>query len=282
MSRKQYEVLQWASSFLEEHKREARVAEILLQYHLGLSRSQFLMQMREPLPHDVVEAFTEDIQSHAATGVPVQHLTGREMFWGREFTVNRHVLIPRPETEELIQHILMSVKIERPVIMDAGTGSGVIAATLALELPGSQVYATDISAKALETAKANAENLGADVRFLEGDFLKPLIGLGVKADVIVSNPPYISEEEAPSLSDTVRNFDPELALFAEEEGLAAYKQLTSQAKHLLAEGGLLAFEIGYQQGKAVQHIIKQVFPQSKPEVIQDINGKDRIVAAEIK
>ncbi|MFC3039622.1 peptide chain release factor N(5)-glutamine methyltransferase [Virgibacillus xinjiangensis] len=282
MSRKQYEVLQWASSFLEANNREARVAEILLQHHLGLTRTEFLMQMREPLPDDVVAALEQDVDKHVETGVPVQHLTGYEVFWGREFTVNPHVLIPRPETEELIQHILRTNQMERPVIVDAGTGSGVIAITLALELEHAEVYATDISPQALETAKTNAANLEADVHFLQGDFLKPVLDQGIKADIIVSNPPYISEAEADDLSDTVRNFDPELALFAEEQGLAAYQKLASQADVLLSQGGLLVFEIGHQQGEAVQQIIKGNFPPAETAVIQDINGKDRIVTATIK
>ncbi|WP_087973642.1 peptide chain release factor N(5)-glutamine methyltransferase [Oceanobacillus rekensis] len=281
---KQFEVLRWASLFLEKHRREARVAEILLQHHLRVTRSQFFMLMQEPLPKAVVDPFKADIEKHAKTGIPVQHLTGYETFYGREFTVNKHVLIPRPETEELVLHVIQSAKnsnTEQLTIIDIGTGSGVIATTLALELPTATVYATDISDKALAVAKANAENLQANVHFLQGDFLQPVIDESIQADIIVSNPPYIAKEDAPSMSDTVKNFDPELALFAEAGGLAAYQQIISQVPEVMKSSALLAFEIGHEQGDALHALIHQKFPTSNVTTIQDINKKDRIISATI-
>ncbi|MFD2629336.1 peptide chain release factor N(5)-glutamine methyltransferase [Oceanobacillus kapialis] len=279
-SLKQYEVLQWASLFLEEHQREAGVAQILLQHHLGKGRAQFYADMQEKVPETLVERFERDIKEHARTGVPVQHLIGEEIFFDRSFKVTRDVLIPRPETEELVQHVIKNAPKEAPItIVDVGTGSGIIGITLALELPHATVYATDISPEALAIAKRNATELGAAVNFLQGNFLQPLQDADVKVDVLVSNPPYIARKEAASLSDTVKNFDPELALFADEEGLAAYKVITKQATAILRSGGSIAYEIGHEQAGEVTTIIKKEFPSSHVSTVKDINGKDRIITA---
>lgn len=277
---KQYEVLHRASLFLEQHHREPRVAEILLIHHLHVSRSEFFMRMQEPVPEDVFEKFKADIKKHAETGIPVQHLTGYEEFYGRSFLVNENVLVPRPETEELVLHVVNEAKkMDKPLtIVDIGTGSGVIAITLALELPNATVYATDISEAALTVAKENAAQLNKDVNFLQGDFLSPIIEQNVTPDIIVSNPPYIAWDEQETLSETVKNFDPKLALFAEENGLAAYRKIIAQAKEF-PSANMLAFEIGQSQAAAVQSLLEQTFPGSLVQTKKDINGKDRIVSA---
>ncbi|MEC5424453.1 peptide chain release factor N(5)-glutamine methyltransferase [Virgibacillus sp. C22-A2] len=282
---KQYEVLQWASLFLEKHNREARVAEILLQHFLGVSRTNYYMGMREVIPERIIIPYKEAIRKHAETGVPVQHLIGKESFYGREFSVNEHVLVPRPETEELVQYVIQAVQQSKPSepvsLVDIGTGSGVIAISLALELPNATVYATDISVQALSVAKNNAADLQADINFHQGDFLQPLIDKNIQADVVVSNPPYIPRTEEIALSDTVKNFDPELALFADDDGLAAYKKIIIQSQKVVKPNTILAFEIGHQQSESVTSLIKTAFPNSRVKTIQDINGKDRIVAAEL-
>lgn len=282
MTKKQYEVLKRASLFLEENHRETRIAELLLQHHLGLSRNQFIMNMREIIPSEIIEAFRADIEKHVTTGVPIQHLMGYEEFYGRKFSVNEHVLIPRPETEELVQHVIKAArksKDQKLSLVDVGTGSGVIAITLALELPELEVIATDISGEALEIAKKNAQNLGANINFLQGNFLEPITYQQYPVDIIVSNPPYIAESERADLTDTVKNFDPEIALFAEENGLLAYKKIIKQAKGILRKNGLIAFEIGHTQGEAIKELVLETFPQSSIEMKQDINGKDRILLA---
>lgn len=276
---KQYEVLQRASLFLEKHHRETRVAEILLQHYLDTTRTAFFANMRETVSAAVVDKFKQSVMEHAETGIPIQHITGVESFYGREFFVNKNVLIPRPETEELIEHILQTSDDSEPVkIVDVGTGSGIIAITLALELPRSQVCATDISYAALEVAKRNAGKLGASVTFMQGDFLQPIIEDSVNPDVIVSNPPYIAETDEPSLTDTVKKFDPHLALFAEDNGLAAYNKII----HSIPTGvKRVIFEIGYQQGRAVTQLIKARYPQAAVVVMKDINGHDRIASMKI-
>ncbi|GIO19032.1 release factor glutamine methyltransferase [Oceanobacillus oncorhynchi subsp. incaldanensis] len=277
-----HEVLHRASLFLEKANREPKVAEILIRHHLGLSRQEWLLALRDPISEEKQIQIEADIKKHAETGIPVQHLTESEEFYGRIFQVNKHVLIPRPETEELVLAIKDYLAAQTgPVrVVDIGTGSGVIAITLALELNHAEVFATDISAEALQIAKQNADQWEADVSFLEGDFLSPVIHETTPFDVIVSNPPYIAKSEAAALSDTVRDFDPELALFAEEDGLAAYHMIIEQVKQLpLKKDTLLAFEIGHTQGESVKKRIQQVFPGSHVEIKQDINGKDRMVFA---
>lgn len=280
-SAKQYEVLNGASIYLEKHNREPRVAEILLQHYLNVSRSKFYTMMQDPISEITLERFNAAIHDHAKAGTPVQHLMGYEMFYGRKFIVDKNVLIPRPETEELVQHVIQTVG-EKPItIVDVGTGSGVIAITIALELKHVTVYATDISRAALSVAGHNAEQLKANITFLEGDFLQPFIDENIKADVIVSNPPYIARAEEAFLSDTVRNFDPELALFADENGLAAYSKIIEQSQQATRPNSIMAFEIGYTQGEAVTSLLKSAFPASEVKTIQDINKKDRIVTAKL-
>lgn len=281
-----HEVRRWASLFLEKYGREPGVVEILLQHHLGMSRAQLLATERDAFPSYAVDNFTRDVKKHAETAIPVQHLTGRESFYGRDYFVDKHVLIPRPETEELVLGVIDYVKAAKlknpPRIVDVGTGSGVIAITLKLELGTPEVCATDLSEEALTVARRNAESLEADVTFTQGDFLKPLVdNKQAQVDIIVSNPPYIAYEEQDALSDTVKNYDPELALFAEEEGLAAYKQILAQARSVISKNALIAFEIGHMQGNRVQALISAYFPDSVVDVRQDINGKDRIVFAEV-
>ncbi|MFA1822688.1 peptide chain release factor N(5)-glutamine methyltransferase [Virgibacillus oceani] len=288
---KQYEVLHRASLFLEKYNREPKVAEILLQHHLQVSRAAFYSMMQEPVPETMIKRLEADIKKHAETGVPLQHLTGTAAFYGRSFLVNENVLIPRMETEELVQHVIGEVNIIQSTdlkktstplkVVDVGTGSGVIAISLKLELEDAVVFATDISTKALQIAKQNAQQLNADVRFLQGNFLDPCIKQNIKADVIVSNPPYIARKEKPLLADTVKDFDPEIALFADENGLFAYKIIMEQAKHIIKENGLLVFEIGHEQGEVVKQLVKHAYPQSTVNIIKDINGKDRIVSAKL-
>lgn len=282
---KQFEVLQWASLFLEKNNCEQGVAEILLQHHLAVSRSQFYMMMQDAIPEQTIQRFKADIQAHVNTGIPVQHITGYEYFYGRQFLVNEHTLIPRPETEELVQHTInlaAHFSKEAPLtIADIGTGSGVIGTTLALELPYAKVYATDISERALHVARKNTAKRNANVTYFQGDFLQPLVTNEIQVDIIVSNPPYIALTDEQELSRTVKDFDPHLSLFAEENGLAAYKKILQQSLHVIRPTGCLLFEIGYDQGEAVHALIKSAYPQSTVEIIQDINGRDRIVSVSL-
>ncbi|WP_194842226.1 peptide chain release factor N(5)-glutamine methyltransferase [Gracilibacillus salitolerans] len=274
-----YEALEWASSFLQKHNCEPKVAEILLLHELDWTKTDLLIQLRDPIASEKLEHFQQKVEQHAKTKIPVQHLTGVEAFYGHSFHVNQHVLIPRPETEELVQRVTEVVDKANVTCVDVGTGSGVIAVSLAKEWEHRQVemLATDLSEDALKVAGKNAAKHEAKIDFYQGNFLEPLIEQGKRVDIIVSNPPYIAYEEADSLSETVKNFDPDMALFADEHGLAAYQQIIHQASQVLKRHGMIFFEIGHMQAEAVTKLIKQQFPESKVTVFQDINGKDRIV-----
>ncbi|ALX50670.1 peptide chain release factor N(5)-glutamine methyltransferase [Lentibacillus amyloliquefaciens] len=275
---KQHEVLRRASLFLEENNREPKMAELLLQHYLGVSRSKFFTMMNEEVPESVLNQFHHALTEHAETGVPFEHITGFASFYSRDFLVNEYTLIPRPETEELIAYVVQTASAEPMRIADIGTGSGIIAITLALELPQAIVYATDISKEALKLAEKNAARLGADITFLEGDYLEPLIDHKITTDLIISNPPYISPDEKMLLSDTVKNFDPKEALFAEDNGLAAYKAIIRRLRDTLNQnGGNVLFEIGHRQGSDVQGLLQTAIPEMDVSVIRDINGKQRIV-----
>lgn len=277
------EVLRRASLFLLEHNREAKIAEILLLHHLHFTKTELLMSLRQEVPAKIEAAFQKDLLKHVTTGVPVQHLTGNEQFYGRNFIVDEHVLVPRPETEELVVAVLNHTKsMKRPLkVLDVGTGSGVIALTLKLEDPSLSLVAADISTQALTVAQRNAGQLAVELDFVQSDFLRHWLDGEQSFDVIVANPPYIPWDEKEELDDTVKNFDPSLALFADADGLYAYQQIIKQAEKVLSTCGLLAFEIGYQQGEQVRQLVKQSFPNSTVEVLKDINRKDRIVIAKI-
>ena len=273
------EALNWASLFLKQHNREEKVAELLLIHVLGLSRLEFLMQLQDPMRPDQYKTFKQMVASHATTGVPLQHLTGEEQFYGRTFTVTKDTLIPRQETEELIYYLLedLNKRTHLTDVVDVGTGTGVLGITLKLERPHLNVSAVDISDAALSVAKTNAEALGAEVTMESSDFLSTLIETDQHVDVIVSNPPYIPYSDLDSLSDTVKNFDPHLALFSEEDGLYSYRTIIAGAKQVLRPHGLLAFEIGYNQKEAVTALISSAFPDATVETKQDMFGRDRMV-----
>ncbi|MCY8619834.1 peptide chain release factor N(5)-glutamine methyltransferase, partial [Bacillus haynesii] len=215
------------------------------------------------------------------------YITGKESFYGREFSVNEHVLIPRPETEEVVEAVLSEAErvfhgTDRLKAVDVGTGSGAIAVTLALESPRFSVTATDISEQALSTARHNADRLGAKVDFFGGDLLEPLITRQKKADVIVSNPPYISEEDMKTLSDVVRLHEPAGALTDGADGLQFYKRFMKEIPFVIADQALVVFEIGWAQGNAVKDMFHRFFPDADVRVRKDLNGKDRIVCAVIE
>lgn len=271
------EALQWASSFLQEHGRESRVALLLLEHYTGLEGSALFLEDDRRLSFEEKEAFTTAVRTHAETGEPYQHITGLAPFYGRYFRVTPDVLIPRQETEELMDLIRNHTR-PGDRVADIGTGSGVIAVTLALETEA-EVLATDISKEALSIARENADTLEADVCFYEGSFLEPLVNKHI--DILVSNPPYIAWEEKDTLDETVKNYDPALALFAENDGLLAYETLCAELKTREDKPRFVAFEIGHTQGVAVSRMLQEALPAYTVEVRKDLNGRNRIVTARV-
>ncbi|WP_409299411.1 peptide chain release factor N(5)-glutamine methyltransferase [Peribacillus sp. SCS-26] len=280
---KVYEALSWASSFLMGHGRDANAGELLLQHVLGMERSRLLASLHEEIAPDRKEAFRDACLRHAE-GVPVQYIMGYEDFYGRRFKVNGEVLIPRPETEELVYHALNGIRAFFPeqagiTLADIGTGSGAIAITMKLEEPGLEVAASDIAPESLAVAAANAEELGAEVDFRQGDMLLPFIDSGVKLDVVLSNPPYIPAGDEKSMSIVVTENEPHRALFAGKDGLGFYRRFMEQLPLVLKPKAIIGFEIGAEQGQAVKSLLDQTFLHSQTQILKDINGRDRMVFA---
>lgn len=279
MCKTTYEALTRASSFLEENNREKEVARYLLQHVLKKNYSELMMAMYEEISQEAFQTFWAYVEEHA-TGRPFQYIIGQETFYGRDFIVNENVLIPRPETEELIEDVkkraLKLFDTNKVIqVADIGTGSGAIAISIKKEMPHTIVTATDISTEALRVAMKNAQRLDAEVQFEQGDLLAPIANQ--KWDIILSNPPYIGQHEADSLSDTVIEYEPHLALFAEEDGLQLYRKMAEQLPTMMNIPSLIGFEIGYEQGTAVQKMLQKVFPNAAVEVVKDINKKNRFV-----
>ncbi|MCP1143604.1 peptide chain release factor N(5)-glutamine methyltransferase [Lysinibacillus endophyticus] len=278
-----FEALKWASSYLVDKGRDENAARLLLQHILQTNYSGLMMRMHDAISNEALEQFENYVEQHAK-GRPVQYITGVEEFYGRQFTVNESVLIPRPETEELI--VAAQERIHKlfgkaaPIkIADIGTGSGAIAITMKCEMPNAEITATDISESALETARLNAKQHNAQIDFRLGDLTEPL--QNEKWDVILSNPPYISYDEAKEMSEVVLEHEPHSALFAEEDGLILYRKLAEQLPPLLKKPALIGVEIGHLQGEAVANFFKSSFPEAKIEIIKDINQKNRFVFCEI-
>lgn len=208
-------------------------------------------------------------------GEPVQYIVGNVDFYGYVLNVNKNVLIPRRETEELVEEVInRSKNFNKPVIMDVGTGSGAIAITLSKELKN-HVYASDISVGALSVAKENSINNKASITFLEGDMLKPYIENNIKVDILVSNPPYIKENE--EIEDIVKNNEPHTALYAKNNGLEFYESILKDAKKVLNDRFLIAFEIGKTQGEDVRALALKYLGNVNVEIKKDLSCKNRFV-----
>lgn len=280
---KVYEALKWASSFLIANGRDENAGEILLRHFLNINRSQLFANMQTALPGSVIEKFRTAVEQHVS-GIPIQHIIGSEEFYGRTFTVNKEVLIPRPETEELIYHTLIRMKKltgENLQMADIGTGSGAIAITMKLERPDLSVMATDIAEPSLKVARHNAQALKADVDFIQGDLLQPFIERGRKLDILLSNPPYIPVSDMETMSVVVTEHEPHRALFAGSDGLDFFRRFMEELPRIIKQPGLIGFEIGAGQGEAVAGMLQLTFPQAAVSVELDINGKDRMVFAEL-
>ncbi|WP_313236878.1 peptide chain release factor N(5)-glutamine methyltransferase [Sporosarcina ureae] len=278
-----YESVQRAQQLLQERGMDTHAAELAMRSVAGMNQANYLASFREQISNETYSQFWAII-TELLTGKPIQYILGEESFYGYSFEVNEHVLIPRPETEELVHYALQraSVLFGDQVIQvaDIGTGSGAIAIAFKKERPTAKVTATDFSETALEVAKRNAQRNEADIVFMQGDMEEPLTQQ--KWDMILSNPPYIAEHEKSDMSPTVYDFEPQTALFAEEEGLYFYRRLAENLSPLMNRPALIGFEIGYQQGTIVQGYLQKSFPEATVEIVQDINKKDRMIFCEIR
>jgi release factor glutamine methyltransferase len=230
-----------------------------------------IQYLKKYLPNDLLEKGIERLQS----GEPVQYIIGNVNFYGYIFKVNHNVLIPRFETEELVSKTidyLQQYFSDNIDIVDLGTGSGCIAITLKRKLSNSKVTAVDISKEALEVALENAKINNVDIEFKQGDMLKPL---NKKYDLIISNPPYIAYDEP--VMDIVKNNEPHVALYADNDGLKYYEEILSDANKYLKEKSLIAFEIGANQGEKIKDIAKKYFPNATIKIEKDMQERNRFI-----
>lgn len=275
------EVQVWASSFLEENNQEAEIAYHLLLDLADFSVSDWVLKRKHIMPTDLKEAYQAAIEKVAKENYPWQYIVGRAWFYGETFKVSPATLIPRQETEDLVTFVADLIKkghiAQDARVIDIGTGTGIIAITLKQRFPNLQVTATDISPDALDIARENAADKEAVIDFQLGDLFEPV--LGQEFDLIISNPPYISSDETDVMSKSTVLYEPDLALFAEENGYQIYWRLFDQIHDYLAKPGYFIGEFGYQQGQSLLAGAKDRLRMTDAEVniIQDYAGNDRIL-----
>lgn len=256
--------------------------ETVMAYLVELSQQErynLYANFREEMPEDLRNSF-EAGMARILKQEPMAHVLGYSWFYGYKFIVNEDVLIPRPETEELCANILARMdqyfaKNETIYCVDVGTGSGAIAITLCKEEPHVHMMATDISQEALVTARKNAQMNEADVQFMAGDMLQPLIEKNIRVDVLVCNPPYIPQEE--KMEKSVVDFEPHVALFGGEDGLKFYREIFADCQKVLKDKAFMAFEMGWDQRERMSQLVEKTLPGWKYEILKDMNGKDRML-----
>ncbi len=248
-------------------------ARMIVAFAAGLSHADLLARGTEFLTPEQFDAVT-DMAARRLEGEPVDMLIGRKAFWKDDFIISKDVLSPRPETEGIIEAALKGLPAPE-TILDLGTGSGAVILSLGREFPAAALTATDISAPALDIAGQNAARLGVDCRFIQSDWFAAVDG---RFDLIVSNPPYITDAAMKTLPAEVTGFDPELALRGGPDGLAPYRLMAAQAPLHLTPGGGLILEIGFDQGRAVSDLLRQG-GFTDVAIIKDLAGHDRIITA---
>ncbi len=267
-------------------------AEVLLAHTLGVDRAGLLARLSEPPPADAHQTFDTLIERRSAHE-PVAYITNHKEFYGLGFYVDHRVLIPRPETERLVERTIEiansqpctglcrrgTIENSQLTIIDVGTGSGCIAVALAVNLPWATIYATESSEKALEVAHINRErhDVSERVHLIESDLLHN-VPPDIQFDIVVANLPYVAVPEVADLPRSVRDYEPvEQALEAGRDGLDIYRRLLDQVPARLRAGGAVLFEIGWTQGTSAATLARQAFPDAEIRVLPDLAGRDRVV-----
>ena len=264
------------SDFEEELIRQGEEAESLSFVYRSLKKlsfTDFVFALQQEVTEEEKQ-FVEEIYQQLGAHKPAQYMIGQADFFGMQLKVDERVLIPRPETEELVELILTENLEENLNVLDIGTGSGAIALALAKNRPGWSVTAADISQEALELASENARNQNLNIFFKKSDCFAEI---SEKYDIIVSNPPYISREDESEVGLNVLHSEPHLALFADEDGLAIYRRIAEDAKDYLKDGGKIYLEIGYKQGQSVPELFRKHLPEKRVRTLKDQFGQDRMV-----
>ena len=239
----------------------------------NLSFTDFVFALQQEVTEEEKQ-FVEEIFKKLAAHIPAQYIIGHAEFFGMQLKVDERVLIPRPETEELVELILAENLKDNLKVLDIGTGSGAIALVLAKNRPDWSVTAADISQDALELATENANVQNLNLSFIKSDCFSKISS---KYDIIVSNPPYISREDQEEVGLNVLHSEPHLALFADEDGLAIYRRIAEDSKDYLNNGGKIYLEIGYKQGQSVPALFMENLPEKRVRTLKDQFGQDRMV-----
>ena len=239
----------------------------------NLSFTNFVFALQQEVTEED-KHFVEEIYTKLANHIPAQYIIGHAEFFGMQLKVDERVLIPRPETEELVELIFAENLKDNLRVLDIGTGSGAIALALAKNRADWSVTAADISQDALDLASENAKSLDLEITFIKSDCFSEISS---KYDIIVSNPPYISREEQEEVGLNVLHSEPHLALFTDEDGLAIYRRIAEDSKDYLNDGGKIYLEIGYKQGQSVPDLFMKNFPEKRVRTLKDQFGQDRMV-----
>ena len=239
----------------------------------NLSFTDFIFTLQQEVTEEEKQ-LVEEIFKKLAAHIPAQYIIGHAEFFGMQLKVDERVLIPRPETEELVELILAENLKDNLKVLDIGTGSGAIALVLAKNRPDWSVTAADISQDALELATENANVQNLNLSFIKSDCFSKISS---KYDIIVSNPPYISREDQEEVGLNVLHSEPHLALFADEDGLAIYRRIAEDSKDYLNDGGKIYLEIGYKQGQSVPALFMENLPEKQVRTLKDQFGQDRMV-----
>ena len=264
------------SDFEEELIRQGEEAESLSFVYRSLknlSFTDFVFALQQEVTEEEKE-FVEEIYTKLANHIPAQYIIGYAEFFGIQLKVDERVLIPRPETEELVELILAENPETNLSVLDIGTGSGAITLALAKNRPDWSMTAADISQESLDLASENAKNQNLNIFFKKSDCFAEI---SEKYDIIVSNPPYISREDESEVGLNVLHSEPHLALFADEDGLAIYRRIAEDAKYHLKDGGKIYLEIGYKQGQSVPDLFRKHLPEKRVRTLKDQFGQDRMV-----
>ena len=249
---------------------------LLLLYEAKLTSSELYMKMDDEIDKKISDNFETDVKKYLDDNIPVQYIIGEACFYGYDFNVNNDVLIPRPETEELVENILFLYddyfKGKDIDVVDIGTGSGCISVTLAAEEQHMHLKDTDISGRALNVARSNAKKMNVNIDFKEGNMLEPV--MNDKFDILVSNPPYIPDTEV--VDPLVKDNEPNVALFGGNDGLKFFHIILENAPKIMKEKCILAFEHGYNKTQEIEAICKKYFPDANIYTKKDLQGLDRM------
>ena len=273
-------LLKQAEKDIDKANLEKDVAKFLIMHYADISVQELYLRLDQEVDVDLIEQFNQGLGLYINEKQPLQYITGKQAFYGHEFYVNEDVLIPRWETEELVERLIIYIDItfsdKKLDILDIGTGSGCIAVTLAKETSNSNVVATDISEKALKIAQKNNEKLETNVKFLVGDLFEPVKNM--RFDLIVSNPPYIPNGEA--IGPTVIH-EPEVALYGGNKGLDFYERIIRKSKNYINPHGLIAFEHAYNTKAELAELALKYYPNAKVTQFQDLSKRDRFTFIEV-